>query len=280
MITLGQGAPVPAFRDSGRRIANVNDPETEESNPTLTDDLLEMYFTSDRDGGLGGDDVWYATRRTRAEPFGLPQPLGAANSEEDETSPAISLDGRTLWVASERDLGLGGFDIWRLTRASREQAWGSIENVVALNSDSDDIPRPLGQGELVMPLASRRTDDEYQTFLASRSGTNAEFDTLQPLAYLWEPGISMVDGFLTNDGLLLFYNREPEAGEGDLYMAWRTSLDEPFGRAVPLPLVNTDQDERDPWLSSDGKRFFFSSDRRDGRELDIYATIMELPPFE
>jgi hypothetical protein len=85
---------------------------------------------------------------------------------------------------------------------------------------------------------------------------------------------------MTNNGMMVFFKREAAEAQGELYMAWRTSLGESFGEAVPLPLVNTSADERDPWVSADGQRLFFASNRRDGEALDIYGTKIELPPFE
>jgi hypothetical protein len=75
-------------------------------NPTLTGDLLEVYFTSTRAGDLGDVDVWFARRGSDSEPFEPPQPLTAVNSNVFDTSPAISPDGLTLWLGSARGRAL------------------------------------------------------------------------------------------------------------------------------------------------------------------------------
>lgn len=282
IIALGQDEPLPTFADAGRRVRFINDEQEDEANPTFTEDLLEIYFSSSRAGGPGGEDVWYATRLTRAEAFGPPRLIPSINSELDETSPAISADGLTLYVASDRPDGTSerNMNIWRTTRASTQSAWGPLIYVDGLNSEWDDVPRPLGLGGLAMPLASRRGGDAYQTYLGRRRDVGAEFDTVEPLDELWSSGSSTVDAFMTNDGMMVFFTREPAEGQGELYMAWRTSLQEDFGEAVALPFVNTSSDERDPWVSADGQRLFFASNRRDGKGLDIYGTKIELPRFE
>ena len=38
--------------------------------PILSRDELTMYFTSDRPGGLGGDDLWFATRESARRSVG------------------------------------------------------------------------------------------------------------------------------------------------------------------------------------------------------------------
>jgi WD40 repeat protein len=280
VITLGQG-PVPAFSDAGRRVAAINS-EQDDSGATLTEDLLEIYFTSQRAGGPGQGDVWRATRASRTEPFGAATLLEPANSADRETSPAIEPDGLTLWLGSDRGQPGGDLDIWRMRRSSREaDDWGPLENIVELNSDADDLPRPPTLGGLVMPIASRRGGQAtLQTYLASRPAEDAAFDNVRPLTELWQDGISMLDAFLSSDGLLLFYAREEAAGEGDIFMASRRSPEREFRDVVPLSDLNTADAERDPWLSADGKRFFFSSNRRRATALDIYATSVELPRFE
>jgi hypothetical protein len=83
--------------------------------------------------------------------------------------------------------------------------------------------------------------------------------------------------YLTDDGLLLFFTRAGQGQFGDLYLAWRTSTSEPFRDPIALSSINSVDDERDPFLSADRSRFFFSSTRRDSTLLDIYATSVEVP---
>lgn len=282
IITLGQESPLPAFTDAGRRVRFINEEREDEANPTFTADLLEIYFTSGRAGGSGGGDVWYATRLSRVDPFDPPRPLALVNSEQVESSAAISADGLTLYVGSDRPHGASGGDmnIWRATRSSRESAWGPMQYVEELNTEWDDQPRPLALGGLAMVLVSRREGEDYQTYLATRPGAGAKFDTIQPLRELWVGGTSVNDAFMMEDGMVVLFSRQAEGGHADLYMAWRDSLRDGFGEAAPLAPVNTSADERDPWVSADGERLFFASDRRDGMAFDIYGTKIVLPRFE
>ena len=100
---------------------------------------------------------------------------------------------------------------------------------------------------------------------------------------------STVDGFLTDDGLTMFFSSAPLADAGrrgerrptrrrwptppaDLFVAWRRSVNEPFSVTQPLDDLNTGGDERDPWLTPDGKTLYFTSDR-DG-VLNIYTAAV------
>ena len=139
-----------------------------------------------------------------------------------------------------------------------------------------------------MPLASRRNAQNiYQTYLAARPAPGAPFGSPRVISELAFSDRSTVDGCLTDDGLTLFFSSTPVGPSvdastpvdgavptGDLYVAWRRSVDEPFSVTQPLGDLNTPSDERDPWLSLDGKLLFFTSDR-DG-VLNIYVATVDL----
>jgi hypothetical protein len=229
-------------------------------NPTLTGDLLEIYFSSTR-AGLGDADVWFARRDSISEPFGSPQLVTSASSNAFDTSPAISPDGLTLWLGSNRD-GAYKVDIYETTRPNRDtDQWYPPRNLERPpNSEEDDIPRPLGQHGQVMPLASRRDGPAYATYFAAR-GADGVFGPPQAMPELAVEGRSISDGCLTNDGLILLFNAELAENQGDLYLARRSSTAVPFEAPIPLDQLNTAGDDRDPWLSPDESRLFFSSDR-------------------
>lgn len=283
LVRLGDISPPPYHFGTPELVTELASAGQSE-NPTLTADLLEIYFTTDRVSG--NSDVWFATRGAASQPFGAPAPVAAVNTPSFETSSAISADGLTLWFGSDRAGGVGEVDVWVATRPTRARAWSTPLNVVALNSPIDDIPRPPGQGGLVMPMASRRNPQSiYQTYLAARPSSGAPFGSPQIISELAFSDRSTVDGCLTDDGLTLFFSSTPTAPAmdasasadgsvptGDLYVAWRRSFDEPFSVTQPLGDLNTAADERDPWLSPDGKLLFFTSDR-DGVLNTYVATV-------
>jgi hypothetical protein len=279
VVTLGS-APAGEELVEGPRFGEVTlvaelASEEESDNPTLTSDLLEIYFASGREGGAGDQDVWTARRASTSEPFGVPEPVSIVNTEEFETSPAVSLDGLELWLGAEREGGLGEQDIYVSRRATTGDAWDAPVNVSELNSDDKDIPRPPAMQGRVMPLGSHRGESGYyQTFLATRASPSEPFGAPVELTAIELEGMNNVDAFLTENGLDLYFNRTPGAGEdtGDLFVAHRSSEAGSFGTPVALTSVNTAHDERDPWLSADGRILYFSSDR-DGT-LSIYQAIL------
>jgi len=90
---------------------NVNSGDWE-SHPTLSADGRTLYFVSDRRGGFGRNDIWYTTlgengKWTKARNLGEP-----INTQYDERSPFIHVNGRTLYFASNGLVGYGGYDIF------------------------------------------------------------------------------------------------------------------------------------------------------------------------
>jgi hypothetical protein len=243
----------------------------EDDNPTLTSDLLELYFSSkNRPGGKGNVDVWVAKRLDPSGDFGAPEPVLEVSTQGIDSSPAIEADGLTLWVGFEpQSAGLGGYDIMLSTRASRKDTFDEPVLVAALSSDKDDIPRPLGNHSSTMPLASRRDSEIYLTYLATRNSEDSTFNEPQLRPELISEGKNVADGFLSDDGLTIYFSRSMD-DNGDIFVAARAATDEAFGDAVALSTVNTPYDDRDPWLSPDGTLLYFSSDRDTPGILNIY----------
>lgn len=282
-IVLGQTTPAPFHFGAPIQVAELAD-TGHRDNPTLTADLLEIYFTSNEDSQSNGD-VWSARRASKTAPFGTAAPILEVNTTDRETSSAISADGLTLWFGSDRAGGSGGLDVWVSQRASRSAAWSPPVNVAELNTTADDIPRPPGQHELVMPMASTKktpfnaADRGYQTYLASRNGPADSFQSPVMIPELDRGSRMVVDGSLTDDGLALFFSSTagsatPQAIDGgadggaptdsDIFVAFRWSTDELFVVIAPVTELNSKFNDRDPWLSPDGSAFFFTSDREGG----------------
>jgi len=291
LLTLGEQAeparPVAEFVNVEKVGEVSTDADADDENPTLTDNMLQIYFNSERDDGADRSDIWYAERSALDEPFGEPRPIGGWSDDGEDTSPAVSGDGLTLWLAwtpesSDDDAEDPTTDVRMVVRAdTSEPDWQAPTPVTGLNTDDDERPRPLGQGGLVMPLSRRLTTEDggaiWQTLLARREG-DAAFSEPVLLDQLADPDVNVVDGFLSLDGLTLVFKYEALDAAGELYWCKRASVDDPFVGATPLPGdVNTDEsDERDPWLSPDGTLLYFASDR-EGEALDIYRAELVTP---
>lgn len=105
----------------------VNSPAWE-AQPSLSANGQELYFTSDRGGGLGGLDLWVSRKGTNGQ-WGKPQNLGdSLNTKLDEESPFIHPDGQTLYFMSKGHLGMGKSDLF-ISRRHPNGQWGKPQNL-------------------------------------------------------------------------------------------------------------------------------------------------------
>lgn len=90
---------------------------SDDARPNMRKDGREIVFDSTRPGGLGGPDIWAATRDSVDDPWSPPVNLGnAINSAGPETRASLSWDGETLVFGSVREGGKGSSDIYFSTR--------------------------------------------------------------------------------------------------------------------------------------------------------------------
>lgn len=85
-----------------------------ESNPSLTADGKYLYFASGgRPQGYGKTDIWRIEIDKEGNAVSKAENLGnIINTPEDELSPFIHPDGKTLYFASEGHVGLGDLDLY------------------------------------------------------------------------------------------------------------------------------------------------------------------------
>ncbi len=113
-----------------------------------------------------------------------------------------------------------------------------------------------------MPTAYRPTPtDYYQLEWATRSAVGAMWTVPTRLASIDTSNID-VDGFLSDDGLLLFFSSDRmTALDQDLFVASRAGVTLPFSSFASLAALNTPATDRDPWVSADGSEIYFASNR-------------------
>lgn len=107
-----------------------------ESHAAIAPDGKKLYFTSNREGGLGELDLWISEKDATGD-WGIPSNLGnIVNTPYNEETPFISGDGNTLTFSSEGHGSMGGYDIF-LSKLSAGQ-WTSPVNIGYPVSTTDD----------------------------------------------------------------------------------------------------------------------------------------------
>lgn len=110
-----------------------------ETHGTLSADGQTFYFVSDREGGLGGRDIWKVVKLPNGQ-WSKASNLGAPiNTPFDEESPFFHPDGKTLYFSSNGEASMGGFDIF-FSQLNEEGKWATPLNIgYPLNTVDDDV---------------------------------------------------------------------------------------------------------------------------------------------
>lgn len=110
-----------------------------ETHCTVTPDGQQMYFVSDRPGGLGGRDIYRIVKLPNGT-WSDPINLGATiNTMYDEDSPFIAVDNKTLYYSSNGHKSMGDFDIFVSIRDDKD-VWIEPMNLgYPINSTGDDV---------------------------------------------------------------------------------------------------------------------------------------------
>ena len=115
-----------------------------ETSPSFSPAGDEIFFSSNRPGGLGGQDIWVSKVKIREDGsliFTEPTNLGSTiNTKEDEFSPFIHADDKTLYFSSKGHPGLGGYDIYCSHRDDKNKEWNAPKNIgYPINTHRDEM---------------------------------------------------------------------------------------------------------------------------------------------
>ena len=109
-----------------------------ESQPSLSSDGKTIYFLSKRPGGLGGADIWRSSLGEDGY-WQEPENLGPnINTPQNESSPVIHPDNKTLYFASNGRVGLGAMDLF-MAKMNKDGSFEEAQNLgYPINSFKND----------------------------------------------------------------------------------------------------------------------------------------------
>lgn len=201
-----------------------------EQAPAFSRDGHFMFFVSNRDGSVGGLDIWVAFRADKHDDYAWEAPvnLGApVNTTFNDAGPgSLRVGGEEfLYFTSNRPGGPGGADIFVSVRLE-DGSFGPPERVAELNSSANDA------------RAALRRDGREVFFFSNRAvsvgATDLWTSTREDRGDLWSPPVNLgptvnstsdeMQPAISRDGRTLFFasNRPGGAGLLDLYMITRT----------------------------------------------------------
>lgn len=132
-----------------------------DSQPSLSADGRILFFSSNRRGGFGGNDIWYSVRQNDGS-WADAKNLGQiVNTAKDEISPFMFFNNEILFFASDGHQGFGGMDIF-LSR---------VKN--GIFQQPENLGLPINdQLEQVALFITAKKDFAYYTELTSEEDQN------------------------------------------------------------------------------------------------------------
>ncbi len=255
--------------------------------PIQSPDGLSLYIASNRPGGMGGLDVWVATRASTTAPWGPPQNLGEpVNSAADDFCPT-PVGKRGLFFVSREALpgACGQGDIY-YTHRNGAGVWAEPQRLLCApagpNSELDeqgpswvDVSGKLrGKKQLYFSRSSVAPNVPGEIYVSERQN-GARFGPATAVSELNDATANDIQPNVRADGLEVVFssNRSGTLGAQDIWVATRRTLTDRW--SVPVNVgseVNTSAAESRPSLSKDGKQLLFGRAPGPEGSSDIYIT--------
>jgi len=222
--------------------------------PTLDANETQIIFSAGLPAAL-----YLAQRADRSSDFGAPIALASLNTGWDERGASLSADGLTLFY-HEDSSGSGTTHLYSATRASAsDTTFGAGQPLTALNGagGAQTDPSPTHDGKTLYFASS--TGGQSSIYGALASDGFASPTQVGELATSIEG--SMVP---TADGLGIYYAKFVGGSGFDIWLATRATASGPYTTMVPVAQINGSGNDQPSWVSADGCRIYFFSDRDGG----------------
>jgi hypothetical protein len=142
-----------------------------ESHAGISSDGRKLYFSSNREGGQGGLDI-YVSEKDGTGDWGVAVNLGASvNTAFNEDNPLMTKNDSMLYFSSEGHASIGGFDIFRSLKLGN--VWKTPQNLgYPINTTDDDKAfQPFNDG--LNAYYSMSTDYKRKEIFYLGIGTSA-----------------------------------------------------------------------------------------------------------
>lgn len=246
--------------------------------PAETTDGRSLFLASNRAGQI---DIWVSHRQNRNAAWGAPEKLPyPVNMDGVNDFCPTPLPGGDLLFVSTRDGGCGErtADIYR-TRRHPTRGWQAPEHLgCEVNSAGNEFsPSYVAAGGGMLFFSSDRAGGPGQDRIyVSARQPGGSWGPPVEVVELNAPGSSTARPQVSRDGRVIVFDSNREGGFGgpDIWLSSRANVNQPWPAPVNLgPDVNTAAVEARPWLSVDGKRLYFGSNRAGGEgNLDLYVS--------
>lgn len=156
---MGRRSYMPPKEFGGEDVNTKKD----ELGATLSIDGRIVYFSSNREGGEGGFDIYYVQRLPNGNWSAIRNLGPTINTAGDEKYPCFGKEDKTLYFASNGHKGMGGLDLFK-SNASKSELPNTWEEPINLgypiNTPYDDLNISFAENERYAYM-SKRFDDTF-----------------------------------------------------------------------------------------------------------------------
>jgi len=211
--------------------------------------------------------------------------LSTLNSEAHDGDFTVTPDGKTLFFSSMRPVKKGTeicekSNIWFVKRKNNKWAEPQIIEHSINTERHESYPCVTNNNRLYFfsrnPTGFGKSDIYYSDYVEGKYGNPINLGNIINTAeHEWDPYIDPEEKYL-----IFCSMKESSLGEDDLYISFRNS-DSSWMKPVNMGnKINSPTSENRPCVSSDGKYFFFTSNKSGNRDIYWVSTkvIEELKP--
>lgn len=217
----------------------------------------------------GQQRIWRATRDAQGAYVNAAQVAETQSPGSRQPFVTVSGDDKRL-VFSTSGTVSAGLTLWTVSRANAAETWQGAKEVDISSSAEEQAPFLDSDGALWFSVGNNVAAAEIHFAARDGDGTWKPPDALP--AEVNGTGAHDTSPVLSRDGLSLYFGSSRETGANSgvfrIYVATRVSRDAEFFQVTTVPgLVGLDA--RPSWISADGCRLYFFTERKPGGSLDI-----------
>lgn len=271
---------IQKWLDGGFQIGDIDDLEeiattSIERDPFFAPDEQTIYFSSNRAGSLE-TDVYRATRSSPSGDFGTAAKYASASSDAYDSKMSMTQDGLYLIVATNKNGTNGSQDLLDASRGANTGTFSTPARTFtsAVDTGADELDGFVTLDGLAIYYAVN-VNGLQRIAVATRTARDVPFGAGGVIPVL-DSGVGDADPTVSADGRVIIYaSNRFIAGRGgtNLWYATRSSASGAFGSPQPVPSVNDGSNDGDPWLSLDGCRLYWATDRNGN--YDVYASTLQ-----
>ncbi len=243
----------------------ISTAEHEHSFPSFTPDRNEVFWTSIIMTVNRKYPAMILNSRNLDGKWSEPQ-FASFSGKYPDAEGCLTYDGNRFIFGSQRPVVSDGetkedLDLWFVDRTS--SGWSEPARINSINTDKQEMQPSVSKNGNMYFVGyfeiGRNNNGIYRAEYENGEyldpvllGENINTDQFQ-----WTPFIARDESYLLFSGI-----REDGYGSGDIYISFRHD-DGSFGKPVNLgPTINSENNERFPCVSPDGKYLFIVSDKK------------------